>query len=1231
MNRILLLIVGFMLAVGTIYSTPTLREIDKEFDSIGKKYGVPSELLKALAYRNSNWDSLYSSDSGDNPNEKGRFGIMGLRAMKTLDSIDTGAKILRVDSFKGVSDYKTNIEMAAASIKRVESEFLNNGYIVDSIEDYFPILVMYLDFTPELKYYAERFVFKMFKDIEMGYSINTKNESFTVQGKSIDFSKLTFTTNSNSIPTLPSSSAPSGIRWVSAHSTNYRVANRTAADIDTVVIHQAAGTYEGCVSWFAQKHNPPYGPTSAHYCISREGDITQMVKIKDVAYHAGNLNSRSIGIEHEGRADRDLFTETEYQASAMLVKWLAETYTVPLTKSNIVRHHGSCPGPYWKWDYYWTLLLGNSSEGTVSFLQPQGGETVGNPVVFKANATGDVVKVKYFVDDTYFLGESSNRDSNFEVTYNFNGVDRQRDVVVKGYDAAGNLIPGSEHRISFTPTNAGQGTVRFITPTNNGESYNPATFKASVTGDVKMVKYFADNTYLLGESADATTEFSAEYLFNETGWRVIQVKGYNAQGVFIPNAFEEIRVNILTVECEHECELNSGGCIVIDQMDVAGVCQEINGCRRLVPDAICPAEDRCEVGVCIKNISGNCHHDCREDAFMCFHNARMKCQDYDGDSCFEWKADEHCGGDQECTVSGCQDIVCWDSCNMGENHCSGEYIQECGQFDRDHCMEWGNTKSCEEGKTCRNGLCVNSGTTCTNQCTANTVRCSGNRIEICKINSETGCYGFVYEKTCATGQVCSNGRCLGDSTVPDGGDVTDPNPIDNGGGSSGVDDGDLDTGVGLSCSKSNAINLSGASNGNLTLPFNYTDSKDTKNATLKCFDTYPPNELNEKGPEYLYVFTITEDAFFTASIKNPEPAGTDIDLHLITSLNRSNPGLIERGHYRVEAHLRPGTYYLSMDTFVSNGIEQKGKYDLTVSIQPKNVSCTQENAISLSGTSNSTINVPFTYANNKNTRNSTMKCFDKYPPNTSNEGGPEYMYVFSIRERASFTAFINTPEPSGTDIDLHLIQSLDPRNPKLVTRGDYTISATLEPGTYYIVMDTFVSDSGEMKGAYALTVKLDKPGTNDRFTFPYKTAPTADMTTSPRNFGSNRDGGARKHAGVDLYGPVGHSIYAVGDGKILAYYYFYDGTYAIEVDHGDFIIRYGEVGSLSAPVGSRVRRGDLIGKVGHLQSLNMSMLHFERYSGSSTGALTNRANKPYQRRKDLVNPTADLLKWKYPQ
>lgn len=143
--------------------------------------------------------------------------------------------------------------------------------------------------------------------------------------------------------------------------------------------------------------------------------------------------------------------------------------------------------------------------------------------------------------------------------------------------------------------------------------------------------------------------------------------------------------------------------------------------------------------------------------------------------------------------------------------------------------------------------------------------------------------------------------------------------------------------------------------------------------------------------------------------------------------------------------------------------------------------------------------------------------------------------------------------------------------------------------------------------------------------FPLKRRPKLSYKKGARYFGAKRSNG-RLHAGCDLIASPGTEIYAVADGVIGASYAFYSGTDALEVKHtGGFVVRYGEISGLAAGLkrGSKVTRGQLIAYVGQLNS-GSSMLHFEMYSGSETGRLTVRSNKPYQRRSDLVDPTSHL-------
>ncbi len=102
---------------------------------------------------------------------------------------------------------------------------------------------------------------------------------------------------------------------------------------------------------------------------------------------------------------------------------------------------------------------------------------------------------------------------------------------------------------------------------------------------------------------------------------------------------------------------------------------------------------------------------------------------------------------------------------------------------------------------------------------------------------------------------------------------------------------------------------------------------------------------------------------------------------------------------------------------------------------------------------------------------------------------------------------------------------------------------------------------------------------------------------------------------------------------------FYCQTFALEVDHGDFLARYGEIqAKTTVKQGDKVRAGQQIAKVGHLIGIQVpsDMLHFELYDKSASGPLTitdtSRSKKrsdgiPFMRRKDLIDPTARLNQW----
>jgi len=179
--------------------------------------------------------------------------------------------------------------------------------------------------------------------------------------------------------------AAAGYDWSSAdhgdpnNYGNYDPAQRPGDGnkISYIVIHDTeslpastASPYDQAIAAFKD----PANGASAHYVIrSSDGQVTQMVPTKDIAWHAGNwtMNEHSIGIEHEGIAAQGgtWYTEQMYRASADLVRYLAAKYHIPLDRKHILGHEDISrertrnfvaahwdPGPYWDWAHYMDLL-----------------------------------------------------------------------------------------------------------------------------------------------------------------------------------------------------------------------------------------------------------------------------------------------------------------------------------------------------------------------------------------------------------------------------------------------------------------------------------------------------------------------------------------------------------------------------------------------------------------------------------------------------------------------------------------------------------------------------------------------------------------------------------------------------------------------------------------------------------------------------------------------------------
>jgi N-acetyl-anhydromuramyl-L-alanine amidase AmpD len=160
------------------------------------------------------------------------------------------------------------------------------------------------------------------------------------------------------------------VTWVRGEG-SYTKASRKPQAIKYIVIHVTEGGFEGSVYVLTGSRSH----ASAHYVVSRDGKIAQLVHQSDIAWHAGNMaiNRASVGIEHVGMTyDAAGFPRAEYVASAKLAAWIARRSLIPIDRAHFIGHnevpdpfnpdarggsdHHTDPGPYWNWKLYLRLV-----------------------------------------------------------------------------------------------------------------------------------------------------------------------------------------------------------------------------------------------------------------------------------------------------------------------------------------------------------------------------------------------------------------------------------------------------------------------------------------------------------------------------------------------------------------------------------------------------------------------------------------------------------------------------------------------------------------------------------------------------------------------------------------------------------------------------------------------------------------------------------------------------------
>ena len=204
------------------------------------------------------------------------------------------------------------------------------------------------------------------------------------------------------------------------------------------------------------------------------------------------------------------------------------------------------------------------------------------------------------------------------------------------------------------------------------------------------------------------------------------------------------------------------------------------------------------------------------------------------------------------------------------------------------------------------------------------------------------------------------------------------------------------------------------------------------------------------------------------------------------------------------------------------------------------------------------------------------------------------------------------PSPTTYSVDIARLAAETERRVQLVEQRQLALAAALEhedfdpealkamgfyPATGGGVGGPFDSAKGDptFKQLFTSWKKLDTLAGGAIAIPSDKPVRTAEFTSA---FGVRSDPfrrGAAMHAGIDLAGPSGTPIHATADGVVTTAGWN-SGGYGnlVKIDHGRGIeTRYGHLSSMNVQPGSRVTRGQVIGRMGSTGRSTGSHLHYE--------------------------------------
>jgi len=370
---------------------PDTPGLDDDFARASRATGVPADLLKAVAYVETQWQMVDGHDEHEGrPAGGGIYALWG-------ENLTAAAAALRSDVDTVRHDEKTSLLAGAARLGELGKQ---HGVSGDDLAAWEPVLAAFVQ--NDMEAVQKAYVSDVMRVLSTGArAVAEDGTTVAVIEPHAEIEVPPTFTAFHSADYGPAIWRPSP---------NYN--SRGGYGVSLVVIHSCEGNYSGCWGWLT---NTAAG-ASAHYVVREDGgEISQLVTEANRAWHVAaaydcnlaggtqcnlqgvSTNNFSVGIEHAGFASQASWSANIIEQSSKLTCDITKSHGIPRDRNHIVSHgqlqpwNRTDPGPNWPWSQYIDRIRANCGDGTSTGIIVDSNNANNNPAVAEIEVTADWV------------------------------------------------------------------------------------------------------------------------------------------------------------------------------------------------------------------------------------------------------------------------------------------------------------------------------------------------------------------------------------------------------------------------------------------------------------------------------------------------------------------------------------------------------------------------------------------------------------------------------------------------------------------------------------------------------------------------------------------------------------------------------------------------------------------------------------------------------------------------